>query len=170
MTRARDIASNGGLVLIKTQTIGTAVSSINVTDAFSTTYDAYKIIVTGGVSSATATIELKLGATVTGYYAGYATVNYSTAAVSGNNDNNASAFRIAGYTTANVIALNVDLQNPFLAKNTIFNSLTGQSTTGAGGSTGNGYLANTTSYTDFTLTPGSGTLTGGTIYVYGYKK
>lgn len=158
-----------GMVLVKSQVIGTAVSSVTVTSAFSTTYDAYKIIVTGGVSSATATIELKLGATVTGYYAGYVNSIYSTAAVSGQADNNASAFRIAGYTTSSVIALNVNLQNPFLAKNTIFNSLTGQSTTGAGGSTGNGYLANTTSYTDFTLTPGSGTLTGGTIRIYGYN-
>jgi hypothetical protein len=33
-----------------------------------------------------------------------------------------------------------------------------------------GYLDNTTSYTDFTLTPSSGTLTGGTIRVYGYTE
>jgi hypothetical protein len=40
------------LTLIKTQTIGTAVSSVTVTGAFSTTYDNYKIIVSGGVASA----------------------------------------------------------------------------------------------------------------------
>jgi hypothetical protein len=32
-----------------------------------------------------------------------------------------------------------------------------------------GFLNNTTSYTSFKLTPGDGTLTGGTIYVYGYN-
>jgi hypothetical protein len=32
-----------------------------------------------------------------------------------------------------------------------------------------GFLNNTTSYTAFTFTPSSGTLTGGTIRVYGYR-
>ena len=40
-----------GLTLIKTQTIGSGVSSITVTDAFSSTYDNYKITITGGTGS-----------------------------------------------------------------------------------------------------------------------
>jgi hypothetical protein len=56
-----------GLVLIKTETIGTTVGSVNVTDAFSSTYENYKIIISGGASSATgAYLTLKLGASVTG--------------------------------------------------------------------------------------------------------
>ena len=43
----------GALVLVKTQVIGTTVSSVNVTSAFSTTYDNYKITITGGTSSVT---------------------------------------------------------------------------------------------------------------------
>jgi hypothetical protein len=31
-----------------------------------------------------------------------------------------------------------------------------------------GILDNTTSYTDFTIAPTTGTITGGTIFVYGY--
>jgi hypothetical protein len=31
------------------------------------------------------------------------------------------------------------------------------------------FIADTTQYTAFTLTPGSGTITGGTIRVYGYQ-
>jgi hypothetical protein len=43
-------------------------------------------------------------------------------------------------------------------------------TSSAGGARwNNGYLNNTTSYTAFTLTY-SGTITGGTVYVYGYRK
>jgi hypothetical protein len=33
-----------------------------------------------------------------------------------------------------------------------------------------GYLNDNTSYTGFTLTTGAGTMTGGTIFVYGYRK
>jgi hypothetical protein len=59
---------SSGMTLISTTTIGTTVSSVNVTSAFSTTYDNYKIIVSGGVSSSTPTFSLKLGSTATGYY------------------------------------------------------------------------------------------------------
>ena len=44
---------NPGLVLIKTETIGTTVSSVTVTSAFSATYDNYKIIVAGGSGTVT---------------------------------------------------------------------------------------------------------------------
>jgi len=159
----------GGLTLIKTQTIGTTVSSVTVTGAFSTTYDAYKIILSGGVGSASHNLALQLGATVTGYYAGYITSSYAAGTITGDKDNNAASFTLVGYGTANVLNLNLDLQNPFTAKNTTFQTFNSLTATGAGSRLGTGYLANTTSYTDFTLTPSTGTLTGGTIRVYGYK-
>ena len=37
----------GGFTLIKSETIGTTVASVTVTDAFSSTYISYKIIVDG---------------------------------------------------------------------------------------------------------------------------
>jgi hypothetical protein len=157
------------LVLIKSQVIGTTVASVNVTSAFSATYDAYKIIITGGVGSQVANLGLKLGATATGYYAGYTDCNYGTGSVTGTGNNNTASFTLAGYNTSSAISCNVDLQNPFLAKNTILTILAGPPTTGAGARTGGGFLNDTTSYTDFTLTPSGGTLTGGTIRVYGYK-
>ena len=64
--------NNGGLVYVKSQTIGSAVSSINVTSAFDSTYDIYAITVTGGAGSTPAAWTLRLGATATNYYnAGY---------------------------------------------------------------------------------------------------
>jgi hypothetical protein len=41
-------AISSGLNLITSQVIGSGVASVQVTGAFSTTYDAYKIIVSGG--------------------------------------------------------------------------------------------------------------------------
>lgn len=158
-----------GLTLVKSQVIGTTVASVNVTDAFSATYDAYKIIVTGAISSSNQNIALKLGSTTTGYYAGYHSVSYASATTLAESDNNAASFTLSGYSGTNNVSLNVELQNPFLSKTTIFNNLTGPAATSASGRIGNGFQNSTTSFTDFTLTPSSGTLTGGTIRVYGYN-
>jgi len=57
-----------GLWLVKTQTIGTGVSSVAVTSAFSTNYDTYRIVVSGGVATNTDVMRLTLGSTTTGYY------------------------------------------------------------------------------------------------------
>ena len=76
---------------------------------------------------------------------------------------------ISTYNT-NTLSTNFEVFNPFLTSPTIVNGvLVDPTSTGRGGSV-NGYLANNTSYTDFTLTCGGGTVTGGTIYVYGYSK
>ena len=56
-----------------------------------------------------------------------------------------------------------------LAKNTIIVGRSAQASTTGLAMWQNGYLNDTTQYTAFTLTPGSGTLTGGTIRVYGYQ-
>jgi len=159
-----------GLTFIKSQVIGTTVSSVNVTGAFSATYDAYKIIISGGISSANTNIALQLGSTTTGYYAGYVFINYSTNAVTGPSDNNGASFTLAAYSSQNnAISLNAELISPFLSKPTIFNTFVAQATSGGGSRIGTGFQAATTSFTDFTLTPSSGTLTGGTIRVYGYN-
>jgi hypothetical protein len=157
------------LTLISTTTIGTTVSSVNVTGAFSATYDNYKIIVSGGVGSTASWIALKLGATTTGYYWAQSAHTYPNGLGSTGATNQASFARF-GYFTTSTINANCDLINPFNAKNTVlayfFNIMATNGEAGSGG----GYLNDTTSYTDFTVTPQSGTLTGGTIFVYGFNK
>ena len=157
------------LVLVKAQVIGSAVSSVAVTGAFSTTYDTYKIVVNGGVSSASVNIGLKLGSTTTGYY--YSGYNATwTGTLNGNGTGNGSEFATVGTGNSNIITLNLELVNPFLADETMLYATKIDASTGGSTNMINGYLNNQTSYTDFTLTPASGTLTGGTIYVYGYAK
>jgi hypothetical protein len=166
---ATPAAGASGLTLIKTQTIGSAVSSVTVTDAFSSTYDSYLIVINGGVASTLANLGLQLGSTTTGYYAAGVVYNYSNAgATAASNDNTASWTR-AGSGNSNSISFYNALQDPFLSKNTKVQ--TSFATTQADSQAGffNGYLGNTTSYTAFTITPSTGTLTGGTIRVYGYQ-
>lgn len=155
-----------GLRLVKKQTIGSAVSSVNVTSAFSGTYEAYKIVITGGVSSTDSNLTFKLGASATGYYEVLRYNVYSTgAAQTPANTNNGTFWQFIGNSTTNAIAFDMNLRNPGSAKWTFFDSIyLTQATTG----NNSGVHQVATAYTDFTITPSAGTLTGGTIYVYGY--
>jgi hypothetical protein len=159
----------GGLQFIKAQTIGTAVSSVAVTSAFSTTYDNYKIIISGGVGSANASLYLQLGSTTTGYYGGFAGATYAGASDSGGFANQAN-FQNCGRGSTNTLQMSVELQNVFLTKNTYANyAFILNDTAGRARMTG-GFLNDSTSYTGFTIIAETGTLTGGTIAVYGYAK
>ena len=157
------------LNLIKTQTIGTAVSSVVVTNAFSATYDSYKIIVSGGVATDNQNMRLRLGSTSTGYYSAGQNVTYA-AVSSGVGSNNASLFTFVGYGGTNTIHANIDITNPFQAKRTVYSSARVGPQVGSDFIFGGGFLNDNTSYTDFTISPVSGTYTGGTIHVYGYRK
>jgi hypothetical protein len=159
----------GGLTLVTAQVIGSAVSSVAVTSAFSTTYDNYKIVISGGVASTSGAIGLKLGSTTTGYY--YSGYNVTwTGTLNGNGTGNGSEFASVGHGNTAILTLNLELVNPFLADETMLYATKIDASTGGSTNMVNGYLNNQTSYTGFTLTPASGTLTGGTIYVYGYAK
>jgi hypothetical protein len=155
-----------GLRLVKKQTIGTSVSSVTVNDAFSATYDAYKIIVAGGTASASDYMRLQLGASTASYDESLLVKPYTSAFIAASNTNQPS-FSYAGNTYASQATfLNVELVNPFLAKFTTLTSMSAGQTVTAFGTYG-GIHKVATSYTAFTLIP-VGTLTGGTIYVYGY--
>ena len=158
-----------GLWLVKTQTIGTAVSSVTVTGAFSADYDNYKIIVSGGVGSTSSSLGIRLSASATGYYAGLLYGSYSGATASFLGVNNGVSFTYSGVGTTNSLAANIELLNPFATKVTgISNPYIDTATTGAAG-TVSGFHNSATSHTAFTLLVGSGTITGGTIKVYGYR-
>ena len=152
-----------GLTLVKSQVIGTTVGSVTVTDAFSATYDAYKIIITGGLGSTGTALNMTLGATATGYNYFQVYSLYTGSTVSGFGGSSQTSIPI-GQVNANIISVDANITNPFLSKYTTFTSF---NNVGAFYML-NGELTNTTSYTAFTLTAASGTLTGGTIRVYGY--
>ena len=153
---------SSGLVLVKTQTIGTAVSSVTITDAFSSTYDNYLITVSGGTGNGSA-VRMTFGSTSTGYYGGGLYIS-NAGTVTGYGDNNAARFaKILHETDGQGYGLSIQVLNPYLARRTIIvatGSPAGSGTFFSGG------IANDTSYTSFTLDT-VGTLTGGTIRVYG---
>jgi hypothetical protein len=158
-----------GLWLVKSQTIGAGVSSVSVTGAFSADYDNYKIMISGGVASATNTeIGLQMGTNTVNYFNSLIYFNWNS---SGNAFAFAAAFNTMKYMGAgdtSNLYLNVDVQSPFLTKRTLASSLSGIDDARGGWS--QCLLKDNTSYTSFTIVATGGTLTGGTISVYGYKK
>lgn len=162
--------NNGGLVYIKSQTIGTAVSSVTVSSAFSADYDAYKIILTGGAASQTSVLMMTLGSASTNYYYTFLYATFAANTPLADNGNLAARFTYAGQMhLTGGLGANIEVVNPYLNKYTyISNPLFAGNGTYAG--THVGTLADTSSYTSFTLTCNTGTITGGTITVYGYRK
>jgi hypothetical protein len=159
---------SGALALVKSQTIGTAVTSVEVTGAFSATYDNYVITVAGGSASNQNLLRLQLGATTSNYQFSLTYTSYSSGAFNSDVGSAGTAFPFIGSHGPNGNGMVANILSPNLAKVTrIFaNGVTDLS--GVAGNTV-GLLNNTTSYTAFTLIPGAGTLTGGTIRVYGYQ-
>ena len=155
-----------GLVLISTTTIGTTVSSVTVSSAFSATYDNYLITVNGGVASADNNLQLTLGATVTGYYWSYNGASY--AGVSDVSGGANQIYFFAGKGSADGLNMFCNVMNPFLSDETVMQSRFAAIKTTGGSFDSAGYLNNTTSYTAFNIGTSTGTLTGGTIRVYGY--
>jgi len=156
-----------GLTLISATTIGTTVSSVAVSNVFSSTYENYKITINGGVASADAFLRIQLGATTTAYSGGHFSALYDTGAYSGLSINNQASFLYAGRGSINFLMLNVDVFSPNLAKFTSMNALQVNNSSGGYGMSVCEQQSATV-FTGFTIIPSTGTLTGGTIRVYGY--
>jgi len=160
-----------GLWLVKTQTVGTAVSSVTVTDAFSTTYDNYRIIYTGGSSSANNNLAVTLGASTTGYNEALIYNSYTAAAVNGVARSAQANWQWCGQAGNSLDIGNscaFDLYGPALAKHTYYKNAMWAVANDNGWSTGAHKVA--TAYTGFTITPQlASTITGGVIRVYGYR-
>lgn len=156
------------LELIKVQTVGTAVSSVTVSDAFSALYDNYKIMYSGGTQSASSDIWIQIGGSTTGYYNVLAYALVTGTLTGAMTNNNFSYFPwIGGGSAGQASHVNVEVMNPFLPMYTKIRNGSYQNDLNYGTCQGEHRIA--TSYSSFVLGPGTGTMTGGTIRVYGYR-
>jgi len=158
--------ANSGLVYVTSATVGSGVSSVTVSSAFSSTYENYRIVYNGGVGSTLHNMRLQLGSASTGYY-GAGNYANSSAATGGVGDNNTSLFRYIGGGDTYGSTVVLDLMSPQLAKATYVSAVIN---TGTSFGFYSGRYYPTDQFTAFTISPDSGTLTGGTIAVYGYRK
>jgi len=160
-----------GLWLVKSQAVGTAAPSAVVTGAFSSDYDNYIVTYTGGVASITgAQLRLALNVdTGNNYYSNTIHQTAGVATVVGSAFGALTGFTVVGYVDTGDFSLVMNINNPNRALNTnffgSFNCLGASSRTGTMG----GWSIATGANTGFTYYPSSGTLTGGTIRVYGIR-
>jgi len=157
-----------GLWLVKTQAVGSGVASVAVTGAFSADYDNYLITYSGGTMSTSNALGLQLGSSTTGYYGVLLFTNTVVPTPTAAGDNNVSYFSFCGGAEANQAAnLLCDVMGPFLSSYTKLRNGSYQNSNNYGAYNGEHRVAS--SYTDFTLIPAGGTMTGVTIRVYVYR-
>lgn len=160
--------ANSGLVYIGETAIGTGVATVNTGTVFSSTYDSYRVIIRGVKASTGTDLLINFGATTTGYYGSLYYDAYSGSSTGAKRSNNGANIYIALIETSlNETISCLDIANPFLALSTsLAGNFYGNTYSGWFGGT----QASSTSFTTLTIRPTSGTLTGGTISVYGYRK
>jgi hypothetical protein len=158
-----------GLFHIKTQTVGTAVSSVTVTGAFSADFDNYLILMSGGTGSTAASIGIEIGGSTTGYYGFLSYGDSSASTIFGAGRNNQAICNFVGgcLSTGQTAHVRVEVMGPFKAAYTKFANGMYQNSGAYGTMQGEHRVA--TSYTSFKLVPESGTITGGSVRVYGYR-
>jgi hypothetical protein len=167
--------ANSGLVYVTSATVGSGVSSVTVANCFNSTYDNYVVVLSGGTSSATSgAIRLQLGPTSvsnynTGYYQFLTYGAYSGSSVSGAGLSDVISWNWIGGTSGTDGAYaRLELQGPNLARWTRMYSQGYEMTNNSGATAGVHKYIN--QYTGCVISPESGTLTGGVVTVYGYRK
>ena len=160
---------SAGLVHISRTTIGSAVSSVTLSNIFSADYDNYRILISGGSGSSNQFIQFS--------FPGAATAAYNYQIVYGAWNNTASAsgasgavayFPYMGTCTPTSLQGCVDIQSPYLTEQTFLGSFYARP--GHIGTVTANVLNDTSSYTGLTVAPASGTFSDGNIDVYGYAK
>jgi hypothetical protein len=158
---------SGSLTLVKTQTIGSAVSTVTVTSCFSTTYDNYLLTISGGVSSQLTHSAIQFNnSTGSTYKYGGSYQYYSSATITGE-VGSSQTYGWIGAVSPTLYSLNAYIFNPFSTSATEWTAnYVNDTTIGSR----YGIDTNSASNTGFTFALGAGTMTGGTIRVYGYQK
>lgn len=161
----------GGMVLVTSVSVGTAVSSVNVVNAFNNSYDNYVVTYSNLGASVNATqLFFRFGTAAVPVTTNYL---YSGRAFFYNGVgiadvyNNAAVYWAVGSTHTSNSSGMFHVNGPNLATPSFFNGHWAGSDASFSYS---GIQADITQHTSFHLYPSSGTLTGGYINVYGYRK
>jgi hypothetical protein len=165
---AAPAVATSALTLVKTQTVGTSVTSVTVNDAFSTTYENYLITYTGGSNASnTADINIKFGAATTNYK--YVGIYMQTTSSTVNSfATNSSGSITVGGMSGNGAASFIYVMNPYQTKRTAVIAHTSTTHSDMYWQDYKGFLDDATSYTSFIIASASA-MTGGVIRVYGYQ-
>lgn len=162
-------SATGGTVSANgTVTLGSAVSSVTISGAFSAAFTNYRVIFSGTTPSATDSFRLQLGSATTGHYGSMYYDSWDGAANGILRVGNGSSVYISlDEASAKTSSTSFDVISPYLSQATqLFGNFSGRGFFGWFGALQNA----STSFTSFTIKPdSSGTFTGGTVSIYGYN-
>lgn len=165
---AADLNAYAGLILIKQQTIGSGVASVTVTNAFSSTFYNYRIVIANGYSSTLNVARFTFQSQSGNFYGNRLSLNSGSTTITNINTGGpgTSYAEIANFTTSREGHLAFDVYSPYTARR---KGLTGNYCfSGYNGIFG--YQNSVTdNYTGFVLTASTGVFNGGEIFVYGYN-
>lgn len=172
---ASDINSflaNSGLVFVKQVTVGSAVSTVNITSCFSSTFINYVISFNGIAATVNGTtINFKLlqssTATTLGFYGNtFYVISGAAGGLTNANFANQSFAEMGSMTTGAANTGIMQLQSPFAAEYTRAQFMNSDNNYLRWSSS---YYNGTTSFDGIQILPGGGTMTGGKITIYGYR-
>ena len=161
--------ANSGLVFVKNQVVGSALSSVTVSDTFNADFNVYKVVYYAGSCTSNAALRMQLGSATTGYYISGLFVQFGTTSVVGINVSNGSLWTNVGRASSNSNNMTVEIFDPYRARRTAITTHSSDNITSGYYISQSGFLDDATSYTSFTISPASGTISGGVIAVYGYR-
>ena len=161
-----------GIWKVGSQTVGNAVTYVTVSSVFTSDYDNYKIVYLGGTSSASAVLfRMQLeGITGANYYSSGMQQTAISSTVVTNNVAGTTVWDL-GYTGNQFMRWEIDISNTSAVGNgkTANVAYSCYDSTNSYGGTSAHWLISGSGTTGFTFAPATGTISGGQIYVYGYK-
>lgn len=174
LSRARDVATQGGLVLITQFTVNPAASTVNITNCFNSTYDNYRLVVNALTVASNSDIRMRLlsgtTASSTLYYDAQVGLTSGGSAynVAGNNVSGVYLFSISSSNpTQSSVAC--DINKPFINTKTNFITVSSSSDgINYAGRAGGGLQDVVASYDGLQIYTGANFTA--TISLYGYKK
>ena len=156
-----------GLWLVKSHTIGAGVTESTITSCFNADFDNYRVVISGVDFSSTAGISwaLRIGGNVSNYY-GSSYYDQFTGTSTGTLRTNNLSFLYWGVSDQNNAGSTFDVLNPFKSLITTFmGNFYGEGFSGWAGGT----HAVASPQSSLSIISPFGTMTGGTIKVYGYR-
>jgi hypothetical protein len=154
------LAANG------TVTVGTAVSSVVISGAFSSLYSVYEIVLNNIDFSGTNDVRFDYDDAASNYNWSFMQMSYGSTTITGyrNQTQTSSVIGIGG--TSNDTNLRLTVYNPNLAVRTTYSV---HQNTDSYTTVGGGNQDATTQHTKFRISTSGTSMTGGTIRVYGYR-
>ena len=156
-----------GMWLVKTDTI-TSGATKEITDAFSSDFQNYRIVLSNVVSGIGANMFFRFGTVTTGYYGTYYYDKFDGTSTGTVRKNNGGELQIAICDNVSGTGISFDVYSPQATSDQ--KSISGTSYSGGWSGWFGGTLNSSTSRTSFTLGVAGTTFSSCNVYVYGYRK